>query len=615
MEGTWRLFQRRLTQFQSWQTGTRRLVRWSETKRTIVFSRTKLEGQDWRRSRKIFKNRPLQRKGATFRAVTCFQNSSCRFWHPPVCHNTSLRPDAYVAKNADSDMLRLRRSPAKKQRKVVRKDQLHYRRSLQNWVVCLKILIRENLFYVKKEDWDQNTPSNSPRAPGAQIKIRERKGPLRGIIPKCEPHERSPCSPTFGERSHEETLHQERCARKVALDSAKLFHKLKNADKPACYSSIEARRMLALTSKSPEEQEFVVDSGASMHMLSKKVLSSDELDTLGRSRDSTVVVTANGEAQTNEEAQEKVHDLDLFVTVQLHEETPAVPSLPKKGRQLYAKRTISVTLVVPGLSTNSESVSSSTSTLQDLSPTNPAQERRVQASGNWSASLPKSPIKKRKRDARFGRPFARSSWMVGGVHRWFRGHRSACTRTHFSGLRVGTSHEMGIKIKEAPDFLLTSRMRLAWYKQKTWKKHQSTVYWVDIKLAQKKGLKFYQTRSNGTIFYDTLRACCIPKAIMMGTGEIIYEKVDASSRLPSVSNQLGRFSRETIIWFKDSPQYRNLDTIDGEPKEFEWNIFPRFTTLQLINRVQEFIKQIGRPSAIPRTNYLHVDVQWHHMVH
>ena len=32
--------------------------------------------------------------------------------------------------------------------------------------------------------------------------------------------------------------------------------------------------------------------------------------------------------------------------------------------------------------------------------------------------------------------------------------------------------------------------------KKVRKKHQNTVYWVDIKLAQKKGLKFYQTRSN-----------------------------------------------------------------------------------------------------------------------
>ena len=52
-----------------------------------------------------------------------------------------------------------------------------------------------------------------------------------------------------------------------------------------------------------------------MHMLSKKDLSSDELDTLRRSRILTKVVTANGEVQTNEEAQENVHDLNLFVTV------------------------------------------------------------------------------------------------------------------------------------------------------------------------------------------------------------------------------------------------------------------------------------------------------------
>ena len=38
---------------------------------------------------------------------------------------------------------------------------------------------------------------------------------------------------------------------------------------------------------------------------------------------------------------------------------------------------------------------------------------------------------------------------------------------------------------------------------------------------------------------------------------------------------------EQLSWFKGSPQYRTLDTIDGEPMEFEWNIFPGFTTLQL----------------------------------
>ena len=47
--------------------------------------------------------------------------------------------------------------------------------------------------------------------------------------------------------------------------------------------------------------------------------------------------------------------------------------------------------------------------------------------------------------------------------------------------------------------------RLARYMHTAWKKHQNTVYWVDIKLAQKKGLKFYQTRSNAIILYNTPR--------------------------------------------------------------------------------------------------------------
>ena len=51
-----------------------------------------------------------------------------------------------------------------------------------------------------------------------------------------------------------------------------------------------------------------------MHMLSKKDLSPEELETLRRSRIPTVVLTANGEVQTIEEAQENVHDLCLFVT-------------------------------------------------------------------------------------------------------------------------------------------------------------------------------------------------------------------------------------------------------------------------------------------------------------
>ena len=54
-----------------------------------------------------------------------------------------------------------------------------------------------------------------------------------------------------------------------------------------------------------------------MHMMSKKELSSEEVDTLRRSRTPIVVLTADGEVHTHEESQFFVHDLNLFVIVQL----------------------------------------------------------------------------------------------------------------------------------------------------------------------------------------------------------------------------------------------------------------------------------------------------------
>ena len=85
--------------------------------------------------------------------------------------------------------------------------------------------------------------------------------------------------------------------------------------------------------------------------------------------------------------------------------------------------------------------------------------------------------------------------------------------------------------------------RLDWYHQKNWKKHQNTVSWVDIKLAQKKGFKFYQTRSNAIILYDTLPAYCIPKVVRMETGEVMYDKVYASPR-PHPKNFFNNWMKE-----------------------------------------------------------------------
>ena len=119
-----------------------------------------------------------------------------------------------------------------------------------------------------------------------------------------------------------------------------------------------------------------------MHMVSKKDVNKAELETVRISKNSTTVVTANGEVLTREEATVYVKELDLFVTVMFLKDTPAVlslgklcedhgyshewtsgqkPQLIKDGWKIKCNTANYVPFVVPGLSTDSSSSSSPTS--------------------------------------------------------------------------------------------------------------------------------------------------------------------------------------------------------------------------------------------------------------
>ena len=139
--------------------------------------------------------------------------------------------------------------------------------------------------------------------------IRDTKWSL-GVICPGDPHQRSPNAPNFEDRSQEETEWQERCAREAAWKLAKNVLKLKEHERATFFSPSENRCLPASTLK-PEEREFVVDSGASMHMISKKDLNSAEMDTLTKSCSPTIVITASGEVQTHEEATMYVKELDF----------------------------------------------------------------------------------------------------------------------------------------------------------------------------------------------------------------------------------------------------------------------------------------------------------------
>ena len=100
------------------------------------------------------------------------------------------------------------------------------------------------------------------------------------------------------------------------------------------------------------------------------------------------------------------------------------------------------------------------------------------------------------------------------------------------------------KSHKDPDDIDLNVPRYAQYLHNAWKRHQDAVYWVDINLAMKKGLNFYQTRSNAIILQETLPAYCIPKVVRMKTGEVLYEKVYMSPRPPPKISLKHKWKRE-----------------------------------------------------------------------
>ena len=76
-----------------------------------------------------------------------------------------------------------------------------------------------------------------------------------------------------------------------------------------------------------------------------------------------------------------------------------------------------------------------------------------------------------------------------------------------------------------PENIDYSVPRRARYVQNMWKRHQDTVFWIDINLGIiKEGLKFYQTRSNAIILQDVLPPSCIVRAERLKGGEPLYKR-------------------------------------------------------------------------------------------
>ena len=152
-----------------------------------------------------------------------------------------------------------------------------------------------------------------------------------------------------------------------------------------------------------------------MHMISKKDLSDAEMDTLTKSCSPTTAITGVGEVQTHEEATVYVKELDIFLTMKVLENTPAVlslgklcdekgysyewingqkPHLIKNGIRIPCNTENFVAIVVPGLSSSSSGSSSTSKTPS-------RQESHSSSSSSTSSSSPTvSEIQTRERENR-----------------------------------------------------------------------------------------------------------------------------------------------------------------------------------------------------------------------
>ena len=142
--------------------------------------------------------------------------------------------------------------------------------------------------------------------------------------------------------------------------------------------------MAGYIKKETEERELVVDSGASMHMVSRKDLNSAELKTMRMSRNPTTVMMANGEVLTREEATVYVKQLDLFVKILFLEE---ILQFFLRGNSVRIVGThTSGSVVRPHLLRNSVVMSTDTSKI-------PVQERSGTTSGELRGTRNMNPQK------------------------------------------------------------------------------------------------------------------------------------------------------------------------------------------------------------------------------
>ena len=172
-----------------------------------------------------------------------------------------------------------------------------------------------------------------------------------------------------------------------------------------------------------------------------------------------------------------------------------------------------------------------------------------------------------------------------------------------------------------PEYIDFSAPRLARHVQNAWKRHQDTVFWIDIDLGIKEGLRFYQTRSNAIILQGTLPANCIVRAERLRNGEKLYERQYLSPRPPPKISL-----KHDLYWSKGKDQGSTVEhrpvgklvqqslgeTLQfgsSKPTQFPKPIEDRTgkpVTQEIVGKLQEELSSSDRPGKPEKKEEQHV---------
>ena len=226
---------------------------------------------------------------------TC-NNSFCEKWHPPACLFYKTKSGCRFGEKCCYAHRQSDEQPSKRSKKNGDKSAVAMLKSTRQLGCVFQDVEPTKSSSILRKSSNILKPIRCVRFTEAVLRhanIRD-QNPSLGMICPGDPHQRDPNAPFFEDRSQEETEWQERCARQAAWKLAKNIQKIKEKNITAFFSPSENWCLPAPSTLKLEEREFVVDSGASMHMIGKKVLNSADLESVTTSRSPTTVARAMG---------------------------------------------------------------------------------------------------------------------------------------------------------------------------------------------------------------------------------------------------------------------------------------------------------------------------------